>query len=150
MPENPAAVAMGAFKAVVSDHFRGRSDLAFDLANQKFQGQMQTIDQSVTTTGRSATTSQTGAVGANNAGIVGAVLGSSQKQTASATTTTQGSSNGVANAVSDKGTTMSCEYVVNNKQLSGTGTCTFSNGAKFRIYAKPLRLFMSDGSSRQI
>ena len=89
-------------------------------------------------------------MGANNAGIVGAVLGSSQKQTASATTTTQGSSNGVANAVSDKGTTMSCEYVVNNKQLSGTGTCTFSNGAKFRIYAKPLRLFMSDGSSRQI
>lgn len=148
IPENQAAVSMGPMKTLVQDKMRGQIELDFELGKQRFTGVMQTIDESVTTSGVASTATRTAAVGTTGGGTVGAVAAGSRQKTASSSTTAQASSKGVANAVSDKGTTMSCDYVVNTRQFSGAGTCTFSNGAKYKVFSKPLRLVMTDGSSR--
>ena len=146
-PENPQAVKLGPIKALVQDKFKGNSDLRFELGGQTFTGQMQVIDESVTTSGRTASTSQAQSVGVSNPGVA-AGAAAAQRQSASVSTTRQASSKGQANAMSEKGMTMVCEYIVNNAQHTGTGSCEVSNGAKYRFYAKPVRLVMSDGSSK--
>lgn len=148
IPENQAAVSMGPLKTLVQDRMRGQVELDFELGKQRFTGMMQTIDESVTTSGVATTATRTAAVATTGGGNVGAVAAGSKQNTASTTTTAQASSKGVANAVSDKGTTMSCDYIINMRQFSGTGTCTFSNGAKYKVFSKPLRLVMTDGSSK--
>ena len=146
-PENSAAVAMGTIKALIEERGKGRADLNFELAGQKFVGQMQIIDGSVTTDGKSNVNTQSVALGV--AGQNTAAIAEAKNQSMNTVSTVhQASSNGMANALSDKGMTMSCEYVVNNKQLTGTGSCEISNGAKYRFYAKPIRAVLTDGTSR--
>jgi hypothetical protein len=150
VPENPAAVAMGPIKTLVQDKGRGQNDLAFEVGRMKFQGTMQTIDESVTTSSQGSSTTRGAAVAANSAGQSAAVASRTQQQSNASSTVAQGSSRGVASAASDKGVTMSCDYVVNNKQLNGTGNCTFSNGAKYRVFSKPVRVVMTDGTSKPL
>jgi len=40
---------------------------------------------------------------------------------------------GIASAFGSSGTSMSCEYQMNNPR-QGAGTCTFSNGAKYQLH----------------
>lgn len=147
LPENPQAVKLGQIKTLVQDHFKGNAELKFELPGHRFTGQMQVIDESVTTTGRANTASQSQAVAVSGQ-TVGAGVAATQRQTATTSTTRQASSKGHANAVSDSGLTMSCEYVVNNAQKTGTGTCEVSDGSKYRFYSKPTRLVFVDGTSR--
>lgn len=147
LPENPAAVRLGQFKSVVQDHGRGQAEVEFELGGQRFKGHMQTIDESVTTSGKSATTQRSAAV-AVSGGSAAAARGVATQNSANVSTTTQGSSKGVATLVSERGVTMTCDYVVNNRQYTGTGTCETSTGAKYRVFAKPIRVVMTDGSSR--
>lgn len=148
-PENPVAAKLGPIKTTVQDRFKGRNDIKFELAGHSFTGEMQTIDESVTTTGQSTSATKSAGVGVVGSSTVAAVSGT-KKQTASSSTTTSASSNGVASAFSNKGLTMKCEYVVNNKQFTATGTCDLSNGAKYRFFGKPVKMVYSDGTSRDM
>lgn len=148
-PENPIAVKLGMFQTVGQDRLKGRIDFKFSLGGHNFTGEMQTIDDSVTTTGREATASRS-ASAAVVGGTTAQAASRTKSQTASTSTTAAGSSNGFANAFSDKGLTMKCEFVSNNKQLTSTGQCEMSNGAKYRFYAKPLRTVFTDGTVREM
>ncbi len=148
-PENPIAVKLGMFQTVGQDRLKGRIEFKFSLGSHNFTGEMQAIDDSVTTTGREATASRS-ASAVVVGGTTAQAASKSRSQTASTSTTAAGSLNGFANAFSDKGLTMKCEYVVNNKQLTSTGECQMSNGAKYRFYAKPLRTVFTDGSVKEM
>ncbi len=146
-PENPVAVRMGVITALVEERGKGNAELNFELAGQKFKGVMQTIDDAVTTSGRVASTSQAQGVGVSGR-VVSTAATATQSKGSSTSTTRSAASRGSANALSDKGLTMTCDYTVNNAQLTGAGTCEISNGAKYKFYAKPLRVVLSDGTSR--
>lgn len=147
IPENPVAVQMGQLKTLVQDRGQGRADLDFSIGQQHFTGMMQAIDDAVTT--NSAGTSSTKAAAVGAVGSTGTAMAArSHQQSSSTSTTSQAMINGVANAVSDKGLTMTCDYAVNRKSYTGTGTCELSNGAKYRVYSKPVRVVMTDGTSR--
>lgn len=150
IPENPAAIAMGPIRTIVQDKGRAQIDLNFEVGKQKFNGVMQTIDETVTTNSQGISNIRGLSVGANSSGQTAAIAARTQQQSASTTTVAQGSSKGIASAASDKGLTMSCDYVINNKQMSGAGTCAFSNGAKYRVFSKAIRIIMTDGTSRQL
>ena len=69
--------------------------------------------------------------------IYGSVYGSGGYATGSASATSvnvAGSSPGVATLYGDKGTSMTCEYFVNNLSGHGAGACKASNGAVYRIH----------------
>lgn len=147
IPENQVAVQMGPLKTLVQDRGQGRADLDFSLGQQHFTGMMQAIDDAVTTNSAGATSTKAAAVGAVGSTNT-AMAARSQQQSSSTSTTSQAMISGVANAVSDKGTTMKCDYTVNRKAYTGTGICELSNGAKYRVYSKPVRIVMTDGTSR--
>ena len=50
-----------------------------------------------------------------------------------ATRASRGSSSGVANAVGNRGTGMSCAYTMNNA-TQGSGKCTLTSGAEFQLH----------------
>ena len=150
VPENPAAVAMGPIRTLVQDKGSGQIDLAFEIGRMKFVGMMQTIDDSVTTSSRGRSNTRAAAIGVTGSGQTAAAAARTQQNSSATSTVVHGSSTGVASAASNKGVTMTCDYVVNNKQMNGTGTCNFSNGAKYRVFSKAVRVFLSDGTIRAL
>jgi hypothetical protein len=145
-PESAAATKLGPLKAVVKGKPNGSGTIRFTLGGETYDGQGVALDDSVTTTG--ASVSNTNAVGVTRAGRVGAVA--SNNVTESRSVVQPGSQRSVLNAVSTKGTRMKCEFVTSSKTLIGTGTCDFSNGAKYRAYSKPLQAVYSDGTTKPI
>ena len=148
VPENSVAVKMGATKVVGQGGLRGDNQFEFELGREKFTANSQTIDNSVTTTARGASNTRAAAIAANNSGSVGVAQSRAQTRSASTETTAQGASNSVIRGVSNRGTTLSCDVMVNNKSYTSTGSCVLSNGAKYQIFGKPLAWIMTDGSRR--
>ncbi len=57
----------------------------------------------------------------------------SEQFSGEATRASRGASTGVANAVGNRGTGMSCNYTMNNA-TQGSGKCTLTTGAEFQLH----------------
>lgn len=121
-PSNDLASSIGMLKATYMDYGVGGGKITINMPDgETLTGEYSTADTSSYGFGN---------VYASVYGTNGSAFGSGT----STMTAVSGSSPGVASLYGDKGTSMTCEYFVNNWTGKGAGACKSSSGALFKLH----------------
>lgn len=121
-PGNAEAQSIGILKATYKNWGTGQGAIFITLpSGEILEGEYTTVDTS---------TYSFGNIYSSVYGAGGSAFGSGSVMS----TSVAGSNPGMASLFGNRGTTMDCEYIVNNWTGNGAGACKASNGAIFKLH----------------